>query len=222
MDAVANALIGVGLLALLVGLVWVVVAFFKRRNRRTPAIVTGLGFVGIILGGILAPEIEQRPASSRPTVTGEPTSAPPTPTPTPLPSPTPTVDVEQEYRSDFGNLSLKAGEALTTLGKRLQSPALDNPLWNRDVRREAERLIQLHREATNMAPAPGWEEVHESFVLGMEHYSAAGSLLLEALDLADQGRLRSATDRLDQVVNQMTLGQRNIEYALQLVQERFR
>ena len=103
METAGNILIGVGVLALLVSIIWVVAALFKKRGRRNAAIAAGAAFIVTILGGSLVPEATQTPASneviakatngvtesrtSTPTATETPT---PTPTPTRTPTPTPT------------------------------------------------------------------------------------------------------------------------------------
>ncbi|MBF8268273.1 MAG: hypothetical protein HW388_1781 [Dehalococcoidia bacterium] len=93
METVGNILMVFGTLALLVGIVWLIVTFIRRRPRRNAAIFIGVGLLLSILGAALAPDTEPPPASNEPTATATPTlTSMPTPTPMPTftPGPTPT------------------------------------------------------------------------------------------------------------------------------------
>ena len=127
--------------------------------------------------------------------------------------------MEQIYRSGVIELTLRASDAATALSPRLQSPALVE-LWMKDVRQRAELLVQLHKETSDIVPPPGWEEAHEAIVGAMEHYAAAGNLLLSALDRFEQGRVRSAIDRLNQATDHLSNGITDVQHAIQLVKER--
>ena len=87
-----------------------------------------------------------------------------------------------------------------------------------DVRQRAELLVQLHQEASDIVPPPGWEEAHEAIVGAMERYATAGSLLLAALDRFEQGRVRSAIARLDQATNHLNNGAADVQNAIQLIE----
>ena len=54
MQALPDTLIGIGFLAFLVGVAWVIVAFLRRRGWKAPAIVTGVTVAVMNIGGILA------------------------------------------------------------------------------------------------------------------------------------------------------------------------
>ena len=127
--------------------------------------------------------------------------------------------MEQVYRSGVIDLALRAGDAATALSPRLQSPALVD-LWMKDVRQQADHLIQLQQDASDMVPPPGWEETHEAFLGAIEHYAASGSLLLEALERFELGRVRSAIDRLDQAATHLGNGAADVQHTIQLGSQR--
>ena len=153
METVGNILLGVGSLAFLVGIVRLIITFIRSRGRRSPAILTGVAFLLAILGGILAPQTEPAPASKEPV-----TTATSTPTLTPMPTPTlvPTVDLKKEYASLKSDLALRTSDTLAVLSGHLQSADYDNPMWIRDLRQKANRLVEHYQEALVLLPGPGW------------------------------------------------------------------
>ena len=139
--------------------------------------------------------------------------------PTPTSTPTPTVDIEAEYIRQIPELALRVMGIMEPMAQYLEYPAYDNPSWVRGVRSLNFEFEEAYQDTLALTPPFGWEEFHNSFVLGMKHYANTASLLGEVLDLVEGGADTVPPALLAQVIEEWELGQANIQQATRLLKE---
>ena len=122
-------------------------------------------------------------------------------------------------RAALGGLAIQISESLKKAVRRMRAQQFDNPVWVKDVREIGKELVQLQKQVSGLTPVPRWKDRHSTLLLSIKHLSHAGTLIRNAMDVAEQGKQKEADSLLDTAIAEIGEGAKYIDYVVELAED---